>query len=335
MADNVNAQLSDLLSREMHSWKSIELRVQSRFTRNDADPKARPPTYDTFESHYIETALGQKRMETKQFLGGVLRRRSEAYLDGKKGADVVFGGAGFLKIVQAEVRREFPRLSASSEQAKAPDPLRNYHLGRDPLYAVLGRAEHLGADRMLDRPCELFYFARVKLGVLVDQAFWLDAETGIPLRIATYLDCEGYKQGHAVSIWKAESFDRVNGHPFVMLSSVDSYSPRDFALTRSTTHEVTSLAFDKEYASTEFVPAFPSGTHVIDAIAQKEIVVESRKPAVSAPSQARISAPVAEVIQAVPPRSWSSDVGAASIALGFAALAAALVLWRRKRASSR
>ena len=112
-------------------------------------------------------ALGQRRRERKNLLGDSLLRREEAYFNGKRGANIVYGGPDFGTMTQVEVLPHFPRVG-QTEYSNRPEPLLHYYVGFDPLHVALPGSEYLGDETVLRRPCDRFLFPQVKMGMTQD-----------------------------------------------------------------------------------------------------------------------------------------------------------------------
>lgn len=341
--DTPQQKAAERLKWEMESWRSIELRVRHKMTRRAPDPKGRPMPFDRFEIRYVQTALGRRLKEQESFLGDAQRRRVRYFFDGRRGADIEYGGTDFQDMVQVIVLAHFPT-GGNPGVFNCAEPLNSYYVGLEPLHMALPRAEHLRSEPFLDRPCEVFRVPEVRGSLVLDHVHHLDGETGIPLQVATYLNSRPFKEERPYAVWKATSIERVQGHPFVMNSTHVTYAPGDGTVTFERTFEVRSLVFDQDYPDSMFFPVIPSGSQVIDAVAKKTVVWPSRTPVKneSRPSaskskpdpkpkaEPRPQAEVANPIRAEQPQPWPSAFGGVLGAAGLLLMAAGFFLWWRR-----
>jgi hypothetical protein len=162
-----------------------------------------------------------------------------------------------------------------------PFPLRYFYAGQIPLPQRLKDAEPLGEEKCLDRLCERFLFRQFKAGTQpFDMVFSLDRETGVPLKLTIYNDPKGLADDYPSSIWRALSFDEIEGRHIPLKSEELVYvsrtssagsaptsgtQPKVFLQTLS---KVESIHFDRDYPSTLFWPRIEPSAAVIDTISK-------------------------------------------------------------------
>lgn len=334
MSDTPQERAAAKIEWEMGTWKSIDFHMikKVQLFGELAHFAKRPMFCDNHDFRCFETALGQRKCESKSLLGDSLLRREEAFFDGKRGANIVYGGPDFGTMAQVEVFPHYPRFG-QTEYSNRPEPLVHYYVGFEPLYRALPHSEYLGVESVLGRPCDLFLFPQVKLGATQDLVYFLDHETGVPLRVRAYKTRDDLKAARPVYDWSATALKTVQDHLFVVSSRKEGYSRVDASIVSVSDFNVESVEFGKDHSASEFFPVIPPGTTVIDAIVGKTViqpgVVKTTKPAPPTTlNQTQVPAP--PPIQAGQPQTESNMsfiLGGLSAAL----LTAGAALWWKHR----
>ena len=215
-------------------------------------------------------------------------------------------------------------------------PLLYHYVGREPLHEALPEAEHLGADRVAGRDCEIFRFAQVEWTSPQDLVYHLDKETSIPLKVESFRDRASFDAGKPLWVWTADKLERVDGHPVVRDSTQVDYAAGGAEPAFTRTFRVESIAFDKDYPASTFWPVFQPGVGVLDVIAGKSYREPGADPEAEVDASAsrggEAATTTAQPLQAIPPGHWTSTLSTVSLGLGISVLVASLaVVWWRRR----
>ncbi|MDG3005804.1 hypothetical protein [Paludisphaera mucosa] len=218
MQDSPNQAAAQKLAREMASWNPIELRVrrESPPRTDDSSPTPGPPVVEHF--HLIQ-APGRFRLESRTRPVDQPRALyvSIEFVHGTHVESV------FRIEEPGRTSRESVRVGADSGFRVAsdgvstrPEPIAAFYLGTTPLDKVLPAAQFVGADRILDRSCDGFLLTpEVEPGSTPPFfVYWLDRETGVPLRVESHSQWVDYAQHRPRSTWSAGSLDEIDGRHF-------------------------------------------------------------------------------------------------------------------------
>jgi hypothetical protein len=317
------------LSWEIDSWTAIELHLHVEYT--DYENKTNIYT-NIIDNTYIETALGQRLLESCSRPHNGAEKLSISYSDGTRCADVTHrGGKGSVQ-TQVILKRAFFNEDRSAGNGR-PVPLKNYYLERLPLHkTLLRKASHVGADRHLGRESDTFLFAGVSWSrAPVDLVYCLDHETGVPLEIRCYEGADARRRDLPSWVWDAESLEVVDGHHFPMNSATVAYHAGTSEKQASWRMQVTELRYNQEYPKSLFWPVIQPGAMVWDRLAGKNYQVPLPKDAALAKQEEGVAA--AEPIRARPPDGVTTVISTAGFGLGLALLMIGLVTWWRRRGS--
>ncbi len=314
------------LAWDMESRKSVEVRFTYGMVNGEPDP-SQPKALDTIVEHYIETAAGQKFYDFRGMKGDAITYRSTHFGDGAKFTDINYDSKNIESQQLVYVKREF-WMEEGSDRRQLPKPLLFLYVGRVPLYKALPKAEYLGKGEVIGRECNLFLFPQVRWFVTLDQVFYLDQATSVPLKVEAFRDQASREKKEPLWVWTAQSLDKVQGH-FVPLKSTQTSYLKDGSPETTWDFHVESIEFDKEYPASTFTPVFQPGVTVLDGFTNKTYEAPGVKKAVVNPPKA--TATTGQPIQAIPPRDWSASAPILSLGLGAVILIVAGLLWRRSR----
>jgi hypothetical protein len=317
---------STLLSWQLDSWKTLDFTARTGLDNLRAAP-GRSPAFDALVEHYIEARTGGRYLEWRQYKQGKLVGREEHLTDGKRCWDVAYGEPDFARQNAVTIKHSF-FMEGQSDQTDRPFPLRMLWIGRVPLDEAILKAEAVGEDRTLGRPCDTFLFRNVPGTPGQDWIYSLDRETAAPLRVASYANAEDRTADRPVWIWRAESLDPVAGRHFPLRSTMDSYRGGQHTFVRTFTVE--SIAYDQEHPATTFRPTIQPGVQVFDQTTNRGYVTPGKP--VEAPSMPPAPGGGAgRPILAVAPSPWTAAAPTVGIGLGAALLLTALGIWWRRR----
>lgn len=267
--------ISDRLIKETGLWRSIELRYHEDYAcTGKMDANSFSSYHD--ECLYIETAAGQRRMESRLTPDAGERIITTIdYCDGKKSAndtrtDLIRLGKTIPGRRQIVIRGTFA--SEESGLNHRPEPLRYFYVGTEPLAKAIERAEPLGEGRVIGRDCDRFLFAKVKVwGDSIDFVYHFDRETSIPLRVDYFKSFDAKSTIEPDTFWRALKLESYGGVTLVSKSEmIDSVGlKRDSRILQKHTITIDSVRFDASYPKSLFWPEIPQDVHVIDRITGK------------------------------------------------------------------
>jgi hypothetical protein len=247
--------IASRLSREMESWKAIEIQVQHHLT-DIGRTTSKGKTYSTnIEEHYIETAAGQRLAERTVGDPDGEARRDASFSDGSRFVDITYKPGEGSDQRQYKINTSFGG-EANSMHSRRPLPLSYLYLEHKPLHEQLSKAKHLGSETHFNREGELFLFTGVTWTKQpVDLLYLLDRATGIPLKLACYASAEAREKNDPLWTWEADTFDQVGDHYFPLQSTELAFAPGQSDPRMTRTLNVEECAFDKSYPKTLFQPA--------------------------------------------------------------------------------
>jgi len=314
---------------EMNSWKNIELKVRSANKFVKIPPElANRPLYTHTDSTYIETAAGDRFLETVNFLPDGNKTRYSSYFHDGRAATVGYDPKDSNVQTQVSITRAFHREDRTGTNAR-PIPLSYFYIDKVPLYEALPKAEYLGEEAGKFGSCDKYLFKNVPLrSAHQDQIYYLDRATALPVRVDA-LGTTGARKGQTLWSWTATKVETIQDHPFAAESVTTLYkSGEDFKSVLSTiSYDVQSLRYDADLSSFAFWPTIAPGVRVENLIT-RESTITPGKPAID-PVKAATSTTTTPIV-AEPPRDWTSVLSYGGIALGVAVLLAAFIAWRRR-----
>ena len=318
------------LSWEFDSRKSVEVRTQYEIVPAKIDPLT-PAAYDMVEDHYIETALAQRKCDSRYLKSGKVVNRLTHLSDGTKCVNLTYSKEDPEQIASVVLKRQY-FMEDRSDRMEPPEPLRLLYVGREPLHKALPKATYLGERSALGRGCDVFLFARVRWEVRQDHVYYLDKATSIPLRVEAYRDQAARDAQKPLWVWSAGSLDQVQDHFIPLRSTMIAYS-EDSKPDFTWNYHVLSIEFDRDYPASIFTPGLPPGATVVDTISDKMFKVPDPK------AKDQLTVPAAEgaesattdrTIEAVPPGSWTAAISTSVIGIGGVVLIAGGILWWRR-----
>lgn len=315
------------LAWELESRRAVEVRVRTDIENPGAgrESSSVKPDFTAVVLHYIETAAGQRYGDLQALLNGKPTMHSLDYGDGSRFAHVDYDRSNLEAQRAVFITRQYPQ-EDRSDKKNLPPPLLYEYVGREPLPKALARAEPVGAGSVIHRPCDAFLFRRVPWLVVQDQVFYLDRETGTPLKVVSFRDEEMRKQDEPLWVWEAESFEVVSGHPVVQRSTLIEYD-RQRAPNFIWREHVEFIEFDKDYSSFQFWPTIQRTATVFDSFTKQIREGAKEQGPSAAPAVPLAPRPSLEATQ---PYTWVSYMHAAALGLGSLAIITAVILWRRQ-----
>jgi hypothetical protein len=314
---------------EMNSWKNIELKVRSanKFVKIPPELVNRP-LYTHTDSTYIETAAGDRFLETVGVLPDGAEIRRASYFQDGRAATVTYDPKDSTVQKKVSISRTFHGENLPGTNAR-PVPLSFFYVDKVPLYEALPNAEYLGKEAGKLGPCDKYLFKNIKIvAALQDRVYYLDAATALPVRVDA-LRTSGESKGETLFSWAATKVETIQGHPFATESLTTMYqigeNSKDVLSTIS--DDVLSVRYDADLTSVAFWPTINPGVRVSDQIAHATTVTPGE------PKIGRVEAATSSTttpIVAEPPRDWSSVLSYGGIALGAAVLVTAFLIWRRR-----
>jgi hypothetical protein len=314
---------------EMNSWKNIELKVRSvnKFVKIPPELVNRP-LYTHTDSTYIETAAGDRFLETIGVLPDGAKIRRSSYFHNGRAAAVTYDPKDSTVEEHVSISRTFHRENLPGANGR-PVPLSYFYVDKVPLYEALPKAEYLGEETGKFGLCDKYLFKDVKIvAALQDRVYYLDRATSLPVQVDA-LGTSGESKGQSLFSWTATKVETIQGHPFATKSLTTMYKSgeQSKAVLSTISEDVLSLRYDADLSSVAFWPTIDPGVRVSDQIAH-ETTVTPGKPKVD-PVKAATSGTTTPVV-AEPPRDWTSVLSYGGIGLGAAVLVAAFLIWRRR-----
>ncbi len=333
----------DKLASDVGSWKSIEVRVREDFACDDP-VVAKKMTFHSTEQHYTETAKGQRSLRQVSIEGSKVVYRSNFFCDGSRCADAGYDQDDPDLQQFVIIKRSF-YLEGKSEGVDRPVPLLYLFVGKRQLGKSAASALYSGPENILGRKCDDWLFEQVKWPVPQDQIFTLDQETGIPLKVTSFLNAEHRTQNKPLFSWVADTLDTVNGHAIVRKSHQVDYNPGLPAASSDSPASpsglpatlfarkfvVQSVEFNKDYPASTFWPVIEPGVRVFDSITGKDYVQPGRRREVDRKAE---PANTAMPIVATLPQDWSTKMANASLILGLLVLVVGAYLWFKNKRST-
>ncbi|MFI5454391.1 MAG: hypothetical protein ACHRXM_02980 [Isosphaerales bacterium] len=190
------------------------------------------------------------------------------------------------------------------------------------------KALYQGTDKVLNRECDVFLFAKVRWIFPQDHVYYLDKSTSIPLRVVSYRDQAARDKNLPLWVWTAESLDKVQEHFVPLKSRMISYTEGQEP-SFEWSYRVLSIEFDKDYANSTFWSTLQPGVGVIDTITSKGYEVPGGKKEAAAAKDSE--AATAQPIEAVAAGDWATIAPWVSLVLGCVILMTGGLLWWRRR----
>ena len=256
-ADSHVEAIAKKIAWQTETRKSVELRVRTTIAISHPPP-AVPGSFDTCEEHYIEMA-GKRRCDLVNTSAGRIVSHEAHFWNGSKAAAVKFAAGPARKFdipATVTVNRSYFKEDAG-ERMERPNPILFLHVGRESLHKALLKAKPMGTGTALGRECDLFLFEQVRWRVPQDQLYYLDRETGIPLRVEGFPNYADKDKQKWHWIWRAESLEKV-GKFYIPFKTVQIHFVQNQpAYTWTST--VQSAEFDKDFPASLFWPAAAPG----------------------------------------------------------------------------
>lgn len=221
---------------------------------------------DRTECDYTETSIGQRSFIYIMHDASGREIRSEAYCDGEKCVQLEFDGREPTRQKQVNITRGFLNETATGYR-DAPEPLRWCWVGLKPISEVIDSAEYLGADSVAGRSVSLFYFSSVpggSRGSSQDLAYWLDDQTGLPLKVSAFKSGSDHRQGKPAWTWEAVSTQTFDGR-LVCTESVHHSSTVESRI------RVDQVKFDEPFPASTFETKIQDSVAVFDAVEHRRI----------------------------------------------------------------
>lgn len=322
-------QFVDLLRAEMASWSTIEVRTHEEgenFLTSRGDP------ITDYDYHYIDAKNGHRYLDEVHTTKGGSMQRLTHYNDGDKCARVAYDTSNEH---QARIWIK-PDFATEKEITRSimPGPFRYFFVEKTPLYEALSRAERLGPATVLDRPCERFLFTNLNVTKApVDEVYFLDEQTGVPLRVEIYRAGTDRKQEDMAGFWEAKSLDEVQGGRHLPLASTaKTYHSRgehkgDLWLQREI--NVTQIRYDHKFPASTFWPKFEPGVQIINSLHNKKTTwTPGPKREVHILGTTKV--PVEPPPPVEQPRDWMTFLPVVVAVAGLGFLASAVILKRSR-----
>jgi hypothetical protein len=320
-------QIVNNLRKEMATWTSVEIRVHGD-QHFEVPPPGLDDPYVSLDDHYIETALGQRLLESVYTTKSGHKKKVANYTDGERCARVFYDDSTEHQ-TRIGISKDFAS-EAHFSGPVCPSPLAMYYVGKAPLYKALPDGKNLGAERVLDRDCDVFLFSNVNIHLPEDAVYYLDSATSVPLRV-DYFKAGSREDKDLHSSWQARSLDEVDGHHVPLVSEIQYYVRGEGLghLSKSVTDTATEVHFDRAYPASTFWPKYEPGVKVNDTLKHKVIQVPGPKHEINTMTldADKIVVSPSPVGQ---PGGWTPWLSGAGLLVGIALIASALVL-RRSR----
>ena len=160
----------------------------------------------------------------------------------------------------------------------------------------------------------------------LDEVYFLDDATAIPLKVDSYRTQEALGKDRAFVSWTAEKLEIVDGHAIALISATTAYDD-DGGVVVTSRQKVDSIRFDAEMPLSTFKPALQPGVLIFNSLTKQS----SHAP--GAVSKAAMTptvavAPTAPSIAAEPPADYTGAWSVAWILIGCAILVAAVAVRR-------
>jgi hypothetical protein len=323
------AQLIESVIREC-APKTVRLRVSVDQPRRAVRALNSVPY--TIEQAYLQGAKGERYYDERAIASGKATMHNASFCDGAKCANIVFNRQNLEKQFAIGVDHTFMD-EARTGWISAPLPFRYYYVGFTRLAEALPKAKPRGDAVVMNRPCEVYLFRDEPTSAFKDRVhmYFLDRDTGVPLKVANYINSELLDVGKPSGVWEATSLETVQGRHFPRTSTFEEYVVQKaddgrwkHELDMRQTIRVTELEFDAPIPAESFWPTFQPGVLVLDTVAGKNYTIPGGDSALS--KSAAVQAPVRVSSDAGSP--WLAGAG---ILLSLSLLVTAFFLWRRSR----
>lgn len=292
------------------------------------DPSARPQGNITNEMRrrYLEDEAGHRLLELESRTAGKLTARWVYAFDGSATTSIAYGPDDFDKQQVVRVDRHFLNEDGNNNR-EMPASLKYLYVGRKPLYEALAEAKDLGPAEVLGRPCHKLLFPGVQRMTTLDEVYYLDDATAIPLKVDVYRNPEALEKDRKFGSWTAEKIEIVDGHAITPISSTVSYN-NDGAVMVTWKHRIDSIRFNGEIPASTFKPALDPGVTILNSVTKRYSQAPGAKSKVATMPTATV-APTGPPPTAEPPADHTAAWTAASIFTGCTLLAAAAIAaWR-------
>ena len=321
MGDPASATAA-LVAWNFGSWRTIDLHLRIDIT---SYLDKRELAWDHIQERYVESRTGGRYADSRGMKGDVIVTRTEQYTDGSKAATVNFRPKDAELQRSVIIKREYSDEDKFGKSA-SPAPIQFFSVGRTPLQEALPKSTDLGTDRVNGRECRTFLFPNVDYTtVRQDLVYYLDAATGTPIKVVSYLDEAHRAKNLPGWSWIADDLKTTQNHEIPAASTMTTYAADGKSPSMIHKFTVESVKYDQEFPTTTFWPVIQPGVPILDALTKKSY----NHPGVMQPDPA--STVAKESLVATPPRDWSSTTSAVTLGLGLAVLLAGGLLWWRRR----
>ena len=323
--DTVSQNVSKAMTRQWTSWSALDLEVTQKYQKHNLAVSDSQTLFDSYrkEMRYVETGLGQRRLEEWSYTGDVTNDRVKIlFSDGKTAADYSKSLEEGTTRDQVYLKRTFGMEAIG--MSERPFPLNVLYLGDKPLYAILDKAKRTGESERLGRDCDVFTFEEFRAGrETIDAVYEIDRQSAFPLRLTYYSSKAKHAEGRPRFIWEAESIDVVDGRSLPFHSKLTAYDEKHSkSVLYESRYDVRSLKFDQTYEPSFFRPVITEHSTVFDLIKD---TVKAGKPAQTATA---VATPAGPPITADEPGGWGFPT--IGLGLGGACLGAALLVMVRR-----
>ncbi|MDE2507651.1 MAG: hypothetical protein KGM43_10595, partial [Planctomycetota bacterium] len=283
--------------------------------------------------HYVETTGGERYYDTKGFLGETPTARSVGYCDGKRCARVEYERGDLEKQESFIVSNAFMG-EGTNNSTDRPRPYYYYFVGKTPLYEALPRAEHLGIVRFLGRDCDSFLFSNIPWAMLTQNiVYTIDKESGVPLRVASFVDVDDIAKTRPLWSWDAKNFGVLDNHHIVIDSEHVLFGKPGTQYEGQTlvkhTYHVESASFNHTYPHSMFWPETrQSDALFVDSIAKK---IEVPKAAPNAKTNLSGGVQAANPIRVEGPGGASAWLTSSLLVVGVSLILTGTAVWWRRR----
>ena len=144
------------LAWQVETQSSVDIEVTT--TIASTLPRAEVPgSFSSMIDHYIETASGNRFLDSRAMNGGVVVNHYTHFGYQGKFTDLNYADKEAERQVNATITNHFTQ-EDTSDRKQVPIPLLYLHVGRKPLQEALPKAEYLGTGDCLGRECQVFLF---------------------------------------------------------------------------------------------------------------------------------------------------------------------------------
>ena len=337
---NVLPTILERLAWQTTSWTSIKVDVTTDYQFESANDQVDGTLFKKINHLAVRSTNTQAITKYEGIGNSGLCLKYESFMQGGVLTIIEYERAKIPTQKRVIIQKADPLPKGNPPYFSIPIPFQYWTVKNTPLHEVLSAAKPLGVEVVGTWQCEHYVTPQANhSGVMQDHHYFLDRETGLPVRFeAHHPSAGGSGTKILVSEWQVETLGSKGGYRYPAKTwhvsyNLDARGNRSSRQVR-TESRVNLIEYNQKYPLSQFnPPAFESGVVVFDGIKKTNRTVgEAGKSAKPTPVVAPkvVATTTAEPLRTSQPRDWSELVSWSGMVLGSVTLAAGVVVLVRR-----